>query len=355
MEVDNPQAIFAAAPAADAEADVVGSEVAALMQLGLFQAALRNASPDAARALMHQLLTVRQQGELDAEAAADVALAYLALHTPRKLPRPPPPKRLQQAAPAAMSSGLPGAPQQVQQPVSPQHAAQQADGEQQQAEAAAAALDAVPPAMLSLILESTPPRCRRQLCALARRSPLLLGQLLSVSDPGPLVAEGLLGSADLLAALASAPGTLPAVASVAAAAALLSAAPPGPSPQLLHLVRIMAEGHQLLAIVESGHLSPAVLRAALEGASAATFTAIFKVRGGGVGGWGADGGGMDGCTKRGASCDGGTRRGADGTVAPAPTSPAPVRPPAGHVQQRRRRPVVCEAGDAAGDAAVRVL
>ncbi|PRW20291.1 hypothetical protein C2E21_9128 [Chlorella sorokiniana] len=225
------------------------NQVAALMRLGLFQAALRGASPEAARALMQQLLAAQRAGTLSEEAVADVALAYLEL----KAPQPP-----------------------LRQP--------SADGQEGQEEAAAAAaaaaaaLDAVPPAALTLILDLPSERCRRQLCALARRSPPLLGQLLSVSNPRPLLAEGLLAPEDLLEALQQPPGSsgLPALAAVAAAAALLAAAPPGPSPQLLSLVRVLAESHLLLAIVEAGHLAPAALCAALEAADGPTFTDIFK-------------------------------------------------------------------------------
>ncbi len=220
------------------------------MRLGLFQAALRGASPEAARALMQQLLAAQRAGTLSDEAVADVALAYLEL----KAPQPP-----------------------LRQP--------SADGQEGQEEeaaaaaAAAAALDAVPPVAIGLILELPSERCCRQLCALARRSPLLLGQVLSVSDPRPLLAEGLLAPEDLLEVLQRRPGNagLPALAAVAAAAALLAAAPPGPSPQLLSLVRVLAESHLLLAIVEAGHLAPAALRAALEAADGPTFTDIFKV------------------------------------------------------------------------------
>ncbi|KAI7836008.1 hypothetical protein COHA_010092 [Chlorella ohadii] len=185
------------------------------MRLGLFQAALRGASPEAARALMQQLLAAQRAGTLSDEAVADVALAYLEL----KAPQPP-----------------------LRQP--------SADGQEGQEEeaaaaaAAAAALDAVPPAAIGLILELPVERGRRQLCALARRSPLLLGQVLRVSDPRPLLAEGLLAPEDLL--------------------------------ELLSLVRVLAESHLLLAIVEAGHLAPAALRAALEAADGPTFTDIFK-------------------------------------------------------------------------------
>lgn len=225
-------------------------QVAALMRLGLFQAALRGASPEAARALMQQLLAAQRAGSLGQEAAANVALAYLEL----KAPQPP-----------------------LRQP--------SADGQEGREEeaaasaAAAAALDAVPPAVLALILELPAERCRRQLCALARRSPLLLGQVLSVAEPRALLADGLLAPEDLLEVLQQPRGSsgLPALAAVAAAAALLAAAPPGPSPQLLSLVRVLAEGHLLLAIVEAGHLAPAALREALEAADGPTFTDIFRV------------------------------------------------------------------------------
>ena len=58
-------------------------QVAALMRLGLFQAALRGASPEAARALMQQLLAAQRAGSLGQEAAANVALAYLELKAPQ--------------------------------------------------------------------------------------------------------------------------------------------------------------------------------------------------------------------------------------------------------------------------------
>ena len=226
------------------------SQVAALMRLGLFQAALRGASPEAARALMQQLLAAQRAGTLSDEAVADVALAYLEL----KAPQPP-----------------------LRQP-----SADGQEGQEEEAAAAAAAvaaLDAVPPAAIGLIIGLPVERCRRQLCALARRSPPLLGQVLSVSDPRPLLAEGLLAPEDLLEVLQQPPGSagLPALAAVAAAAALLAAAPPGPSAQLLSLVRVLAESHLLLAIVEAGHLAPATLRAALQAADGPTFTDIFKV------------------------------------------------------------------------------
>lgn len=293
-------------------APLLSAQIEALLRVGLFQSALRGAPPEAARLGMQQLLEWHRRGWLGAEALAEVALAYLAQHAPRAEPQqqqlehaaslPAPATGPQQPAPQQQApvSGLlgevpglaPGAPHPVggevsAPPAGPPCAAlpegQGGMGAQPLPNWAAqqAALDAVPAQLLRVVLEVAPARCRHRLFTLARRSPAVLGLLLSSADPGILLAEGHLAADDLLAALQPPPGQppLPALAAVAAAAALLASAPPGPSPQLLHLVRLLAEGHRLMAIVEAGHLAPEELRAALAGAPPEAFTDIFKVSG----------------------------------------------------------------------------
>ncbi|KAL4420760.1 hypothetical protein ABPG75_010416 [Micractinium tetrahymenae] len=294
----------------DAEA-APENQVEALMRIDLFQGALRNAAPEAARAGMQQVLEWHRRGWLGAEALAEVALAYLAQHAqqaeqreqqeqPRQQgapsPGPGPATQQQQqqqhpplAGPPGAVPGLaPGAPRPVNGeaaaptaaslgPLQPQGQGS-ATGQVPARAVQQAAVDAVAPQVLRIVLEVAPVRCRHRLFALARRSPLVLGLLLSSADPGTLLAEGQLAPEDLMAALQPPAGQppLPAAAAVAAAAALLASAPPGPSPQLLQLVRLLAEGHRLMVIVEAGHLAPAELRAALVGAPPEAFTDIFK-------------------------------------------------------------------------------
>ncbi|KAL4451326.1 hypothetical protein ABPG77_009398 [Micractinium sp. CCAP 211/92] len=280
------------------------NQVEALLRIELFQAALRNAGPEAARAAMQQLLEWHRRGWLGAEALAEVVLAYLSQHhaeQPEQLKQPeqrplsasgagtPPLQQPPNSAPPEVAPGLaPGAPRPVNgevngSPVGPGGSLQpQGQGrpavQPLPARTPQRAVDAVPAQVLRVVLEVAPARCRQRLFALGRRSPLVLGLLLSSADPGILLAEGHLAAEDLMAALQPPPGQppLPALAAVAAAAALLASAPPGPSPQLLQLVRLLAEGHRLMAIVEAGHLAPEELRAALAGAPPEAFTDIFK-------------------------------------------------------------------------------
>ena len=223
------------------------------MRLDLFQSALRGAAPEAAQAFFRQLLESHADGRLGSEAAADVAVSYLDQHA-----APPQEQQQQQQEATAAAAG-------------------QQDGG---AAATRAAVEAVPPPLLRMVLELPVARCRRRLLALARRCPPLLGQLLCAADPRALLAEGTLSEGELLATLEARPPApaLPALAAVSVAAALLAQAPPGPSRQLLQLLRVLAEGQWLMAIVEAGHLAPADLRSALAGAPHEAYTDIFRVR-----------------------------------------------------------------------------